>query len=209
MNLVEEGRDWRAALRRALDHPFGQFDEPERAAAQSILLNIVARAVEGRSAARLEVFERAAALLAEGDLHRGFLRLVHAIESNRRLDGSGLPDDAMDPRVGPALSYLRARYADCTLTLSDTARQSNLSKWHFDRVLKQVTGATFRHHLIEIRMGKAKELLESTRLEVKEVADKVGYKHVSHFSRHFKRRHGVSASEYRKGSFKSTKRNRG
>ena len=209
VGVIEDNRDWRSPFRRLIDAPFREFSEPERAVAQTILLNVFTRAVQRQHEGRFVVPHEAALLLANGALRDGFLYLLQMIDSVAHRQGN---DDhhagEADPRLRPGLTYLRRRYADPGLSLADTARQSNLSKWHFGRVLKEVTGASFRYHLIEIRMVKARELLENTALEVKEVAGKVGYKHLSHFSRHFKRRTGVSASEYRKRSCGSGKRNR-
>lgn len=208
IGAIEDGCDWQASLRRLLECSFDAFNRSERTVARTILLNVFARAVECRSEDRLPVSDAAATLLAEGDLRQGLLSLLGTISGDGRGHGDArAPSAEDDPRLGPAMTYIRDRYADSTLTLADAARQSNLSKWHFDRVLKEVTGAAFRDHVVAIRMVKAKELLESTRLEVKEVAGRVGYKHVSHFSRHFKFRHGISATEYRRRSYAMKRRN--
>jgi AraC-like DNA-binding protein len=206
VGAVEAGREWQTSMRCMLERTFDTFTVSERAVARTIVMNIFVRAFERHSDGELVVPQRTAALLAKGQLREGFLGLLDSIEDGADRQARAPAGDA-DPRLGPGLTYIRTRYADATLSLADVARHSNLSKWHFDRVLKEVTGGTFRDHLIAIRMVKAKELLESTVLEVKEVADRVGYKHVSHFSRHFKHRHGISATEYRRRSYALRRRN--
>lgn len=52
--------------------------------------------------------------------------------------------------------------------------------------------------VIQLRMERAKALLTSTDLVLKDVADAVGYYDVSYFSRIFKEREGVSPGNYRK-----------
>ncbi|MCD8538528.1 MAG: helix-turn-helix transcriptional regulator [Leadbetterella sp.] len=47
-------------------------------------------------------------------------------------------------------------------------------------------------------MEKAREMLETTDLNVSEVAEKVGYKNPQHFSTAFKRKYGVLPSSLKK-----------
>lgn len=199
VGLIEDNRGWRAAIGRVIDQPFQEFSEPERAVAQTLLLNIFTRAVPHHSGRKFAIPYEASVLLANGALREGFAHLLYTFDSCLPEQAKErLPVGVTDPRLRPGLNYLQHRYSDAELTLADTARQSNLSKWHFDRLLKKVTGTSFRDHLRAIRMTKARQLLESTPLEVKEVAGMVGYRHTSHFSRHFKRHCGVSASAYRR-----------
>lgn len=208
VGLIEANRGWRTAIRHVVDQPFQEFSEPERAVAQTILLNIFTKAVLHRSGGKFAVPYEAGLLLANGALREGFAYLLHTFDScSREQAKERLPIGVTDPRLRPGLDYLHHRYSDAELNLADTARQSNLSKWYFDRLLKKVTGTSFRDHLRAIRMTKARQLLESTSLEVKEVAGRVGYRHASHFSRNFKRHCGVSASEHRRLSSASGESN--
>jgi AraC-like DNA-binding protein len=202
---VDAGRHWQTAMRSLLEHSVERFTAVERVVARTVLMNIFVRACE-RRCVPLVVPPQSATLLAKGRLRDGFLGLLDAI-GDGAAPRTSTPDADGDPRLEPGLTYIRTRYTDATLSLADAARQSNLSKWHFDRVLKNVTGASFRDHLISVRMVKASELLESTLLEVKEVAARVGYKQVSHFSRLFKHRHGISATEYRRRAYARRRRN--
>lgn len=47
------------------------------------------------------------------------------------------------------------------------------------------------------RIQKARELLETTSLSVKEIAARVGIQDQSHFTRDFKRGHRLTPSQYR------------
>lgn len=91
--------------------------------------------------------------------------------------------------------YLEAHYAD-EITLEDVAEQVNISPQYFSKLIKKNTGFNFTEWLSMIRIQKAKELLTNTNLTVKEVCFKVGYKDPNYFSRIFKKRMGMTPSEY-------------
>ena len=54
------------------------------------------------------------------------------------------------------------------------------------------------NYLIRIRLSKAKELLESSKLSVKEISEAVGYKDPYYFSKLYKKYYGKSPSKTRK-----------
>ena len=54
-------------------------------------------------------------------------------------------------------------------------------------------------YLTELRVEKAKELLEDMTINVKDISQKVGFRDSSYFTKVFKRITGVTPSEYRYG----------
>ncbi|WP_270620295.1 helix-turn-helix domain-containing protein [Paenibacillus macerans] len=52
--------------------------------------------------------------------------------------------------------------------------------------------------LAQVRIGKAKELLERTDLKVYEICERVGYSDTQYFARLFEKLTGLRPSEYRK-----------
>lgn len=79
-------------------------------------------------------------------------------------------------------------------TLAATARYS---KSHFLRLFRDVFGSTPHDLLIEARMDMAKRLILDGELAIAEVAASVGYESRYAFSRLFKKRVGMTASDYR------------
>jgi len=79
---------------------------------------------------------------------------------------------------------------------------ANLSASHFSRAFKAETGLTQIDFLIRLRLEKARQLLKTSVLSIKEVMAAVGYNSKGHFARHFKKRFGVTPSEYKKQAFK-------
>lgn len=73
-------------------------------------------------------------------------------------------------------------------TMDDLAEEFKLSHSHLQHLVKEETGVGLGHILAEKRLSRAAELLESSNLSVKQIADTVGYEHASSFIRAFERR---------------------
>jgi len=84
-----------------------------------------------------------------------------------------------------------------TITISSLAAQSCLSQRTFLRRFKAATGYTPNSYLQNLRMEKARGLLERMRIPISEIGWRVGYQDPSAFSRIFKTTTGLSAGEYR------------
>jgi len=102
----------------------------------------------------------------------------------------------MDGRVGEAIALMRENLHR-ELSLSEIAQSVNLSSWRLCHLFKAETGTSPTHYLKWLRMQRAKELLETTFLSVKEIRDKVGVRDESHFVRDFKAFYGSSPMQYR------------
>jgi transcriptional regulator GlxA family with amidase domain len=102
-----------------------------------------------------------------------------------------------DARVQPAIDFMNANFHR-KIALDEIAEVLNSSSSNFRHLFKKETGITPVEYLIRLRMKKARELLKTTFLSVKQVTAASGYNTKSHFTRHFKRQFGVTPSEYRK-----------
>jgi two-component system response regulator YesN len=80
----------------------------------------------------------------------------------------------------------------------DMAELLNLSIPRFCHLFKSETGTSFRSYLKRLRLEKAKHLLETTYLSVKEIMAGVGYNDESYFVRTFKSIYHVPPLQYRK-----------
>jgi AraC family transcriptional regulator of arabinose operon len=83
-------------------------------------------------------------------------------------------------------------------SLSDYAKQCNMSVSWFARIFRQQTGLSPQQYLINVRINKAKELLVSSSYNISEIAEIIGYQNPLYFSRIFNKYIGCSPSEYRK-----------
>ena len=82
--------------------------------------------------------------------------------------------------------------------LDEYAKMCNMSKFHFLRVFKSITGTSPLEYRNKIRIDHAKELLQDTTKPVNEIAAGLGYSSDAYFCDAFKKKIGVSPSQYRK-----------
>jgi transcriptional regulator GlxA family with amidase domain len=76
--------------------------------------------------------------------------------------------------------------------------QFNVPERTLKRRFKIATGSSLMDHLQNLRVEEAKRLLESSKLPVDEISFMVGYEDASFFRRLFKRRTGLTPSQYRR-----------
>jgi AraC-like DNA-binding protein len=80
---------------------------------------------------------------------------------------------------------------------AELAAMVNLSPSRLHQLFKEETGVPPARYLRRLRMRRAKELLESTHLSVKQVMAVVGLTDESHFVRDFKKSYGLTPARYR------------
>ena len=83
-------------------------------------------------------------------------------------------------------------------SLGELAKRLNISKSYVQKLYKTHFGISYMEDLIDARTSMAKQLLQTTDLQVTEIADACGYRNDVHFMRQFKDKTGMSPSEYRK-----------
>ncbi|MEM1113509.1 MAG: AraC family transcriptional regulator [Pseudomonadota bacterium] len=86
---------------------------------------------------------------------------------------------------------------DQPLTLDQLAGAANLSKYHFSKRYKALTGYSPVKHFLNMKMEQACSLLDSTELSVSAIAVQLGYDDPLYFSRLFSRTVGLSPRSYR------------
>jgi AraC family transcriptional regulator len=77
------------------------------------------------------------------------------------------------------------------LTVSRIAEEVSLSPFYFARQFKETTGKSPHQFVVEARVAKAKQLLETRNITISEAAYEVGFVDQSHLTRHFKRVFGL------------------
>lgn len=98
-------------------------------------------------------------------------------------------------KVQLALHWLGRSYAEPGLRLSNIAKELGLSASHLGFLVRRDTGSTYRCELVRLRVREAKRLLVC-QVSVKETAFRVGYRHVSSFSREFRRMTGRAPTDW-------------
>lgn len=80
--------------------------------------------------------------------------------------------------------------------IKDLAKQVSLNEQYLKLGFKQLTGKTIFEYTQDEKMLQAKSLLAQKQMTVSEIAIKLGYSCVSHFSANFKKYTGINPSEY-------------
>lgn len=99
-------------------------------------------------------------------------------------------------RENVAKSYIQDNFADPNITLSEVASIVGLNEKYFCTVFKNKFGVSFIDFLTNVRIERAKELLNNTTMKLYEISQAVGYTNVEHFARVFKKKTGFSPGSY-------------
>ena len=117
-----------------------------------------------------------------------------AIKTKARL--SSVAKERSDSNaVEKTAAYLRS-HVQSALTFSDVLGHSNMSATSLKTMFKEKTGLSVMEYYRQLKIEKAKELIREEDLNITEVANKLGYKTIHHFSKQFKDIAGMSPSEY-------------
>ena len=100
--------------------------------------------------------------------------------------------------IKTAKRYIEENYAK-DISLDDVSRIVNISPYYFSKIFKEESGYNFIEYLTNVRMDRAKELLDNSDLSMKEICAMCGYTDPNYFSRSFKKNVGVTPTEYKDG----------
>jgi AraC family transcriptional regulator of arabinose operon len=116
-------------------------------------------------------------------------------------DGRPLPAETMTPthdrRLLMVLELINLNLRR-QLVIRDLASIVNLSPGRLAHLFKSEVGLSPQRYAKNVRLEKAKKLLESGVLSVKEISSEIGFPNVSSFCRCFKARYSTTPGQYRK-----------
>ncbi len=98
--------------------------------------------------------------------------------------------------VGKTEAILRERYAQ-RLTLSQVADELEITRGYLCAIFKRYTGCGFSERLTQLRMEKARELVQAGELCAAEIAEQTGLGDERNLRRRFKQYFGAGLGEYR------------
>ena len=99
--------------------------------------------------------------------------------------------------VDNVIKYIEENYNQ-NISLGSLASVAFMSKYHFSRTFKEMTGISANKYLNVVRIREAKWFLRSKNLSVSQVSFKVGYNGITYFDRVFKNMVGCNPSDYKK-----------
>ena len=102
----------------------------------------------------------------------------------------------MDRRVENVITFIHSHFHQ-DITLHEMAQSVNLSTWWLCHIFKIEMGMPPERYLKLHRIQKARELLETSFLSVKQIMAIIGLKDESSFVRSFKKIYGVPPGRYR------------
>lgn len=102
--------------------------------------------------------------------------------------------------VNTILTYLQTNYT-LDISLNDVATKVSYTPTYINKILKSSLQKTFYEILTEIRINKAKELLQNTDLQIYQIAEMIGYSNVQSFIRVFKKSVNITPGKYREIKF--------
>jgi AraC-like DNA-binding protein len=99
-------------------------------------------------------------------------------------------------RLHPVFEFIEKHYSE-EISVGAAAARVHMSKSHFMRFFRQVTGQPFVVFLNQFRVAKAQQLLASTDLTIADVGQEVGFCNQSYFGLVFRHLTQISPREYR------------
>lgn len=100
-------------------------------------------------------------------------------------------------KVEQSIQYMTSHYQQ-DLSVDSIAESVELNSAYLSRIFKQTTGKTILEYLTLLRIYESKHLLENSKDNIHEVAQKVGYNNINSFIRFFRKYEGITPGEYRK-----------
>jgi two-component system response regulator YesN len=92
--------------------------------------------------------------------------------------------------------YLRRNYRS-DLFLQGVAEEFGLNPLYFGQLFKQHFGVYFNDYLHSLRLDEGKRLLVGTDMKVFEIAEHLGYRNNEYFAQKFRKRTGMTPTQYR------------
>lgn len=120
--------------------------------------------------------------------HNRKSQLPYMVKSFRKEHG--------DTQIMNAQIWLEKNFAE-RFSIDEVAHHAGLSPRHFKRRFKQVTGESPLKYLQQMRLEKAKNMLEENIKDIEAITSQVGYEDSRTFRRFFKQYTSLSPREYR------------
>lgn len=104
--------------------------------------------------------------------------------------------DATTDVIDQAAAYLRAHINE-HVSVAELSAMARLSSSHFSALFKKHIGYPVLQYQTQLRMARAREMLDTTGQPVSIIAEAVGYPDAFYFTRQFRQVHGITPRDYR------------
>ena len=123
--------------------------------------------------------------------------MTFLVRCQRNSAGNILELDENDKIIAEAAEYIYFNY-DKNITLEQVADKFNMSKSHFSKRFKIVTGFGYKEYLISVRIKEACDMLLNTDKTITDIAFECGFNDSNYFGDAFRHVKGISPNKYRK-----------
>ena len=134
-------------------------------------------------------------------------QIIHKLTADYRMDKDSLKiylKERMSEKIDRILNYINHYYCE-PLSLTDVAAHFQVSETYLSRYFKKKTGKNFINYLNEVRIENAALELRGTDASITNIAMDSGFSTPSVLNRYFKKKYGITPSEYRKQIEESVK----
>jgi len=114
--------------------------------------------------------------------YTAYTRIQELIHARNRID------------IKQITEYIKEHYTE-GITLEQAAATFFISKEYLSKVFKTAVGKGFSEYVTALRMERAKELLVTYKIPIKEIGERLGYVDQAHFYKTFKKFYGKTPKE--------------
>lgn len=126
------------------------------------------------------------------------LMVMEVLDNLSEIPESAGPENRL---VNMTKQYINEHYRNSSLSISLISEQLDVSAAYLSTIYKKNTGKQLVKYITQIRMEKAKELLQQTNMKIADVAANVGYLNIPYFTVVFRNQTGTSPGKYREGKY--------
>jgi AraC-like DNA-binding protein len=116
---------------------------------------------------------------------------IHSIETTSK---TAVGDSELVQKVRTEMQ----RYIDTGVEVPEIARNVGVAYTHLLEVFRKYTGLTPYQYFLQMRILRAKELLQDPNLSIKQVAATMQFENQYYFARLFKKKTGMTPTEWKR-----------
>lgn len=127
-------------------------------------------------------------------MYTWFKKAIHHIEAGLKVE----ENTAYSYHVSKSIQYIKDHYSDA-ISLKALSDELDINNAYLSRLFKKETGIGLTDYINQVRIDKAKELIETTHKKMYEIAELTGFNNNQRFFSVFKKVVGESPGDYKKG----------
>ena len=102
--------------------------------------------------------------------------------------------------IAPAIDHIHLNYMNGNISIDSLADMCNITPEYFRKIFKSFYSTSPVNYINNLKITRAKELLESGLYSVTDAANLSGFNEICYFSREFKKITGISPLKYKKNA---------